>query len=212
LAPPLPPPLPPGSSARTEAGVENSGQKGQMTSSGHKRPWTATLRRPSTSAAAPPDPLRDLAAVLASRDSASGCNNLWVVVCPGYETVNQLAVGDLVTVIGEAYWTRCGGCDDDDDDAPSGVTLLPEAVRQVLRHSRARPISAEQKPMEEGEQKEVSEYLNESSSTKAGRSVMHVQARILQPSNGMNAALFVQALKARRQLLAGSCATERTIR
>jgi hypothetical protein len=177
-----------------------------MSLSGHKRPWASTPR-PGTVSAAPPDPLRDLAAVVASRD-ASGSNNLWVVVRRGYETVNQLAVGDLVTVIGEVFWTRYGSYDDDDDS--SIVAALPEAVLQVLRHL-AMPSVAHQQQLEQEERNELiqpkSTATTGGSSTKGPCSVMHMQARILQPSNGINVALFVQALKARRQLLAGSCAT-----
>jgi hypothetical protein len=200
---------PPGSSsAQTEGGGgRGTSNRQRMPLSGHKRPWTATLR-PNAAPAAPPDPLRDLAIVVASRD-ASGSNNLWVVVRRGYETVNQLSVGDLVTVIGEVYWTRYESCVD--DDASLSVAALPEAVRQVLRHL-AMPSAAHQQPQELEEEGRNELIQPKSTATTGGSSkgpcsVVHMQARILQPSNGINVALFVQALKARRQLLAGSCAT-----
>jgi hypothetical protein len=162
--------------------------------SGHKRSWSGI----------PPksihwDPLQRLATVIAGREQN---NSVWIVVPPRYESVNQRVVGNLVTVIGEVYWTSFANSTDEGAADP-----VSGAVRQIVPYLMSMLVSEQQVNERmttnvNGTEARASplEPTTPPSSLVADR-VMHIQARILQESRGINVALFVQALSARRQLL-----------
>jgi hypothetical protein len=133
--------------------------------------------------------------------------SVWVVVPPGFESVNQIIVGDLVTVIGEVYWTSFGiSTDDRTADQVTG------AIQQTMQSLKSMLISERHAEGETSESMTTRMNGEDIFSSPVKRAspplslvvdrVMHVQARILQESNGTNVALFAQALNARRQLLA----------
>ncbi|CAB9515690.1 hypothetical protein SEMRO_731_G194360.1 [Seminavis robusta] len=109
-------------------------------------------------------------------------HTVWIVVDPQHVPVDNLAVGDLVTVFGSIIQLQSGNEDNNTSQVP-----LSSFVREVATNLQ----QASSKPPQN----------NDASDKDKNNPCLFVQARILRQDNGANPRLHLEALKLRRKHL-----------